>query len=288
MGSGAGTCGCAVTGAVRSLAANGTDVFVGTDATDIGGILQADHVVRWNGSTWHPTGSNTGGANGWFPASASIDGLATAGSNVFATGSFQNANGDPRADNVAYFDGTAWHPVGSDGAGNGPLNAAGSALAVLGTPSRLYAGGSFTSAGGDNRAWSAASFSLSQLIAVPTPTVTPGPSAVATPTVTPGPAAVPTPTVTPSPAPADTKAPKTSLRKASIDQAKRRATFKFGSTEAGSRFLCKLDKKKFKPCTSPKAYTKLKRGKHIFRVKARDRAGNVDATPTVKRFKIKR
>jgi hypothetical protein len=29
-------------------------------------------------------------------------------------------------------------------------------------------------------------------------------------------------------------------------------------------------------------------GKHTFRVTARDRAGNVDATPAVKRFTIKR
>ena len=37
-----------------------------------------------------------------------------------------------------------------------------------------------------------------------------------------------------------------------------------------------------------KTYKKIAPGKHVFRVKARDRAGNVDATPTVKRFRIKR
>ncbi len=73
-----------------------------------------------------------------------------------------------------------------------------------------------------------------------------------------------------------------------INPAKRKATFKFASGEPGSKFLCKLGKKKFKPCTSPKTYKKLKRGKHVFRVRARDRAGNVDPTPMVKRFKIKR
>ncbi|MEA2312039.1 MAG: hypothetical protein QOE28_2007, partial [Solirubrobacteraceae bacterium] len=41
-------------------------------------------------------------------------------------------------------------------------------------------------------------------------------------------------------------------------------------------------------CTSPKTYRKLKPGEHVFRVKARDRAGNVDATPTLRRFKIRR
>jgi hypothetical protein len=97
--------------------------------------------------------------------------------------------------------------------------------------------------------------------------------------------------VTPSPTPTtapDTTAPKTRLRKARINQAKRRATFSFASGERGSKFQCKLDKRKFKPCTSPKTYKKLKPGKHVFRVKARDRAGNVDRTPTVRRFRIKR
>jgi hypothetical protein len=279
MGSSGGgpTCDCALDAFVRGLATNGTDVFVGTEGSNVAGIAQADHVAKWNGSAWSALGSNTGGTDGWFPAATNIYGLASTGSNVFATGTFQNASGDARADNVAFFDGTAWHPVGSNGAGNGPWVGEGSALALV--DRQLYAAGNFTSAGGDTQAQSAASFALTQVIAYPTPTVTPGPSAVPTPTVTPS----PTPTTAP-----DTTAPKTRLRKARINQAKRRATFSFASGERGSKFQCKLDKRKFKPCTSPKTYKKLKPGKHVFRVKARDRAGNVDRTPTVRRFRIKR
>lgn len=173
MGAGGGACGCAVTDFVRGLTAKGTDVYVGTDANDVAGIPQADHVARWNGSAWSAMGSNTAGGNGWFPTTASINGLTTSGSSVFATGSFQNANAEPVADNIASFDGSAWHPVGSDGAGNGPLNAAGSALAVF--DQRLYAGGSFTSAGGDSQASSAASYSL-----LP-PTIPAAPAAPVTP-----------------------------------------------------------------------------------------------------------
>jgi hypothetical protein len=276
LGSGSGACGCALDAYVRGLTSNGTDVFVGTEGSDVGGIAQADHVAKWNGSAWSALGSNTAGTDGWFPAATNIYGLASAGSNVFATGTFQNADGDARADDVAWFDGTAWHPLGSNGAGNGPWVGEGTALALA--DRQLYAAGNFTSAGGDAQAQSAASFSLAQVIAYPTPTVTPGPSAVPTPTVTPS----------PTPAAADTTAPKTRLRKAKINQVKRRATFSFASGERGSTFLCKLDKRKFKPCTSPKTYKKLERGKHVFRVKARDRAGNVDRTPTVKRFKIAR
>ena len=253
---------------VRGLTAVGTDVYVGTDASDVGGIPQADHVARWNGSAWSAVGAGSGGANGWFPTTASIDDLTSDGSNLFVTGTFQNANGDPRADHVAFFDGTDWHPLGSNGAGDGPwIGSSGLALAIV--DRQLYAAGSFTSAGGDNQARSVASFALSQVIAYPTPTVTAGPSAVPTPTVTPGPSAVPTPTVTPAP---DAAAPRTSLRKARIDQARRKATFRFASSEPGSRFLCKLDKRKFKSCASPKTYKQARlRRAHVPRQGARPR-----------------
>ena len=220
-------------------------------------------------------GSNTAGTDGWFPAGTNIYDLVSVGANVFATGTFQDANGDARADNIAWFDGANWRPVGSNGAGNGPWVGEGSALALV--DRQLYAAGNFTSAGGDNQAQSAASFGLSQIIAYPTPTVTPGPGPVPTPTVTP----------TPTPAP-DATPPPTLLRRAQINQAKRKATFRFASGEPGSTFSCKLDEKKLKPCTSPKTYRGLKPGKHVFRVKARDRAGNLDATPAVRRFKIKK
>ena len=141
---------------------------------------------------------------------------------------------------------------------------------------QLYAAGNFTSAGGDTQAQSVASFSLTQIIAYPTPTVTAGPSAQ------------PTPTVTPSPTAPDVTPPATSVRGTRINQAARKATFKFASGEPGSTFSCKLDKKQRRSCTSPKTYKKLAPGKHVFRVTARDRAGNLDGTPAVRRFKIKR
>jgi hypothetical protein len=58
------------------------------------------------------------------------------------------------------------------------------------------------------------------------------------------------------------------------------------SGEPGSEFSCRLDKQRSKGCTSPKTYNKLKPGSHVFRVQARDRAGNRDATSVVERFKI--
>jgi hypothetical protein len=200
MGAGGPTCDCAVNGFVRSLTANGTDVYVGTDAKDVAGIPQADNVARWNG-TWSAVGASASGTDGWYPASTFINALTSFGSEIYAAGSFVDAGGDPTADNVAVFDGSAWHAVGSNGSGNGPWVGTGNALTVFdrqgpaGDRRRLYAGGSFTSAGGDTQARSVASYPIGQVPPVPTPTPTPAPTPAPTPTPTPGP--VPTPTPTP-------------------------------------------------------------------------------------------
>jgi large repetitive protein len=56
-------------------------------------------------------------------------------------------------------------------------------------------------------------------------------------------------------------------------------TFKFRSTESGSRFECRLDAGAWRSCSAPKTYTGLSAGQHVFRVRARDASGNVDRTP---------
>jgi len=143
MGSGPGPGGSAVTTFVRALASDGVNVYIGTDALDIAGIPGANHVARWNG-VWNAMGSN------YFSTSTSITALAVDGARVFAGGTFQNANGDPLADSIVRWDGVAWNSMGSNDAGEGPLNASANALATLG--SRLFVGGSFTSAGGNTLA----------------------------------------------------------------------------------------------------------------------------------------
>jgi hypothetical protein len=160
MGSGPGVGGGAVDSFVRSITSHGTNVYVGSDSVNIAGIAQADHVARWNGSSWSAMGSNTAGPDGWFPASSFIYSMMTSGPLVFAAGSFQNANGNPLADDIAYFNGTAWHPIGSNGAGNGPFIGNGLALAPF--RQHLITGGNFTSAGGDTLAQNAASYPILQ------------------------------------------------------------------------------------------------------------------------------
>ena len=144
MGTGPSPGGGSIDSFVRALASDGTNVYVGSDSLDIGNVAAADHVARWNGSSWSAMGSS------YFSTLTTIYALATSGPLVFAGGNFQNASGDPMADEIAYWDGAAWHHLGSDGAGNGPYIGDTNALATLGA--RVFSGGGFTSAGGDTLA----------------------------------------------------------------------------------------------------------------------------------------
>jgi trimeric autotransporter adhesin len=160
MGTGALVTDAAVDSFVRSLTASGTNVYVGTDSVNVATIPQADHVARWDGAAWHAVGSNAAGDNGWFASGFTIDALDTYGSILVAAGSFQNANGTATADNIAYFDGSHWRPIGSDGSGNGPLSAHPTSLGITG--GKVYVGGNFTTAGGDTLARFVAAYALRQ------------------------------------------------------------------------------------------------------------------------------
>jgi hypothetical protein len=65
-----------------------------------------------------------------------------------------------------------------------------------------------------------------------------------------------------------------------------RATFRFTSNERGSTFMCRLDRRPWRSCSSPKTYRGLKKGRHVFRVYAKDKAGNRDLTPAIRRWRI--
>jgi len=90
----------------------------------------------------------------------------------------------------------------------------------------------------------------------------------------------------PSP-PRDTAPPNTRITRGPAGATKaQQAKFRFASTEPGSRFQCKLDKKAWKSCRSPKTYRGLQLGAHTLRVRAIDTAGNVDPSPAKKQWKI--
>lgn len=71
--------------------------------------------------------------------------------------------------------------------------------------------------------------------------------------------------------------------------AKRKATIRFTDTTAalpGTSFLCKVDKAKWKKCSSPLRLKKLKPKKYTVRVKASDSAGNVETKGAKRSFKV--
>jgi len=93
----------------------------------------------------------------------------------------------------------------------------------------------------------------------------------------------------------------TAISKAVIKSRKKKATFAFSAPGAITGYECKLKRPrpkkrkggkkpppaKFSSCVTPKKYKKLKPGKYIFGVRALDILG-ADATPAVKKFRIKR
>jgi hypothetical protein len=83
----------------------------------------------------------------------------------------------------------------------------------------------------------------------------------------------------------DTDPPETKITKAPHKQiTKPKVKIKFSSDEAGSSFMCKLDKKPSKPCESPYK-ARVKPGKHKFAVYATDQAGNADQSPAKVKFR---
>lgn len=68
---------------------------------------------------------------------------------------------------------------------------------------------------------------------------------------------------------------------------KRSAKFRFSSPDAGASFECALDRKSFKPCSSPLKVKRVKIGKHTLSVRAVV-GGTVDSSPATYRWKRKK
>lgn len=138
---------------VQALAVNGTDLYVGGTFINVNnnGVMlpTADYIAKWDtlSESWSALGSN-GAGNGALPSGSSVAALAFNGSTLVVGGGFTNVNNNgtviPEADYIAQWDGANWSALGSNGAGDGALNAYVAALAVDGAT--LYAGGNFTNA----------------------------------------------------------------------------------------------------------------------------------------------
>jgi hypothetical protein len=99
-------------------------------------------VSRWDGSSWVPLGGWTSGGSVFVGALAVFDD--GGGPALYAGGNFSSAGVVPASD-IARWDGSSWSPLGS---GTQPGSVGELAVFDDGGGPALYAGGSFTSAGG--------------------------------------------------------------------------------------------------------------------------------------------
>lgn len=90
----------------------------------------------------------------------------------------------------------------------------------------------------------------------------------------------------PPPPPYEVRRPDTVMGKKTIRPQRHSATFRFGSSEAGRGFYCKLDRRPFVGCQSPKTYRRLSPGPHVFKVAAIGPSGDRDFSPAVVRFRM--
>ena len=122
----------------------GPALCAGGEFTTAGGTA-VNQIAQWDGSSWAPLGSGVGGPDPSVLALTVFDD--GGGSALYAGGYFTSAGG-VAANHVAKWDGSSWAALGS-----GLGGAAGSTVNVLtvfddGGGPALYAGGSFTTAGG--------------------------------------------------------------------------------------------------------------------------------------------
>jgi hypothetical protein len=168
---------------VYALAVSGTDLYAGGDFGTAGDV-PANCVAKWNGSSWSALGSGANGTvwvlamsgtnlyaggdfqvaggetafyiarwndSNWSALTLGMDwnvyALALSGTDLYAGGGFTTAGEVVKANCIAKWNGSAWSALGS-GMGTPDPYAYPSvyALAVSGTD--LYAGGSFSTAGG--------------------------------------------------------------------------------------------------------------------------------------------
>jgi hypothetical protein len=86
----------------------------------------------------------------------------------------------------------------------------------------------------------------------------------------------------------DSTAPRTRITMApGVKTRKRKAVFRFKDVTEdppGTAFVCKVDKARWKPCSSPFHVKHLKLGHYVVAIRATDLAGNVERKPVKRRF----
>jgi trimeric autotransporter adhesin len=127
----------------------GPALFAGGDFTTAGGV-SANRIAKWNGTSWSSLGTGSAnGVNSTVRALTVFDDGSGGGPALFAGGFFTTAGGAPAA-RIAKWNGASWSSLGT-GSANG-VSGTVWALTVFddgsGGGPALFAGGSFTTAGG--------------------------------------------------------------------------------------------------------------------------------------------
>jgi len=85
----------------------------------------------------------------------------------------------------------------------------------------------------------------------------------------------------------DTRAPETRITSGPSELTDSHdAEFRFSADEKRSTFECRVDSFDWSSCKSPITYTEVPDGDHTFSVRARDRLGNVDASPATRDWTV--
>ncbi len=163
--------GTGMNGIVWTFARGGTNLYAGGEFTAAGGVANTKYIAKWDGSAWSALGTGTNDivfALAW-------DGTTN---NLYVGGQFNTAGGATNTMDIAKWhestgggDLSAWSALGTG------INNAVWALAWDGTNHDLYAGGAFTTAGGNganyiakwhengnNSAWSALGSGLNKYV----------------------------------------------------------------------------------------------------------------------------
>jgi hypothetical protein len=128
----------AINNSVTTIAISGTEVYVGGDFTDAGGVPGANYIARWNSAnnTWNLVGAANAVNN-------TVRAIKVSGSDVYIGGDFTNAGGNSAADYLVRWDGVQWTALVSGTAG---VFGQVFALAVPSSDD-VYAGGNFLNTG---------------------------------------------------------------------------------------------------------------------------------------------
>ena len=125
---------------VYALAVSGSTLYAGGWFRAAGGSA-AKYIAQWNGSSWSPLGSG-------MSLFGYVYALAVSGSTLYAGGVFTTAGG-AAANYIAQWNGSSWSGLGSGMSGAGADGQGPEVYALAVSGSTLYAGGDFTTAGGN-------------------------------------------------------------------------------------------------------------------------------------------